>query len=218
VNDNDLISAVRESVSDMHMRVPDQDIIRRGRAIRARRRAIPAAAAALAVAAGATAAAVLTGTSPATPRHRYPVNPSALGSSGVQLAAWSVVRKDGGVRVTIYELRDPAGLQRRLRADGVPASVTYYGHPNRACHVDPVSIHRAETVFPLPQPIPGKSFSTGTFGSGAPGQAAGPGYVLLINSQHLPRRSGVQIAATVRHGHVVFAMPQIVHAQPRCTG
>ena len=52
-----------------------------------------------------------------------------------QLAAWTVTNQaDGGIRVTIRELRDPAGLQRTLRADGVPASVTFLGHPNPACH------------------------------------------------------------------------------------
>jgi hypothetical protein len=43
-----------------------------------------------------------------------------------QLAAWTVVKQaDGTVVVKIREFRDPAGLQHRLRADGVPASVTF---------------------------------------------------------------------------------------------
>ena len=51
-----------------------------------------------------------------------------------QLAAWTVARQaDGSVRVTIRELRDPAGLQHTLRADGVPASVTFTGQRNPAC-------------------------------------------------------------------------------------
>jgi hypothetical protein len=32
---------------------------------------------------------------------------------------------DSNVYVTVRELSDPAGLQSRLRADGVPASVTF---------------------------------------------------------------------------------------------
>jgi len=44
-----------------------------------------------------------------------------------QLAAWTVVRQaDGTVSITIRKFRDPAGLQRKLRADGVPASVLSY--------------------------------------------------------------------------------------------
>ena len=43
-----------------------------------------------------------------------------------QLAAWTVVKRaDGTVVVKIREFRDPAGLQSRLRADGVPASVHF---------------------------------------------------------------------------------------------
>ena len=51
-----------------------------------------------------------------------------------RLAAWTVVKQaDGTVYVTVRELRDPAGLQRTLRADGIPASVTFTGQPNPAC-------------------------------------------------------------------------------------
>jgi hypothetical protein len=43
-----------------------------------------------------------------------------------QLAAWTVVKQaDGTVLVKIREFRDPAGLQRELRADGIPASVQF---------------------------------------------------------------------------------------------
>lgn len=44
----------------------------------------------------------------------------------MRLTAWTVTHKSGGlISVTIRELRDPAGLQRRLRADGVPATVRF---------------------------------------------------------------------------------------------
>jgi hypothetical protein len=43
-----------------------------------------------------------------------------------QLADWTVLKQaDGTVVVKIREFRDPAGLQSRLRADGVPASVAF---------------------------------------------------------------------------------------------
>ncbi len=38
----------------------------------------------------------------------------------------------GNPRITFREATDPAGLQRTLRADGVPASVTFTGQQNRA--------------------------------------------------------------------------------------
>ena len=40
---------------------------------------------------------------------------------------------DRSIRVTIRELRDPAGLQHTFRADGVSASVTFTGQRNPAC-------------------------------------------------------------------------------------
>jgi len=49
---------------------------------------------------------------------------------GVAPAAWAVERSASDtVTVTIAQLRDAAGLQRTLRADGVAASVDYASHP-----------------------------------------------------------------------------------------
>ncbi len=47
------------------------------------------------------------------------------------------MRADGTIAVTIRELRDPAGLQSRLRADGVPASVSFFGQQNPSCRPYP---------------------------------------------------------------------------------
>jgi hypothetical protein len=58
MNDHDLLTAVRESFTDVHSATPVERIVRRGRAVRARRR-VPALAAAIAV----TAAAVFAVTS-----------------------------------------------------------------------------------------------------------------------------------------------------------
>ena len=55
MNDDELITLVRESFTDVHMTTPVEQIASRGRAVRARRR-IPALAGALAVAAGAALA------------------------------------------------------------------------------------------------------------------------------------------------------------------
>lgn len=51
------------------------------------------------------------------------------GQGGVSLAAWSVVKEPHGLlKVTIRQLRNPAGLERTLRADGVPANVRFVHH------------------------------------------------------------------------------------------
>jgi hypothetical protein len=205
VNDNDLITAVRQSVGGVRMSIPAEDIISRSRAIRARRR-IPVAAAALTAAAGMALAV----SSLAAPGHR----------AAIQLTAWTVVSKPGRfVSITIHELRDPAGLQRKLRADGLPASVTYNGRPNHSCRPYPLGIRQLEQVFPLPQPAPGKWTPVIDLGQvGTPGKKPRPGYVLVIVTAALPPGTGVQIAATVRHQLVRFAEPKVVYARPSCTG
>jgi len=49
----------------------------------------------------------------------------AVGHNGITLAAYTVVRNaDGSLTVTINDLRDPQGLQRKLAATGVSAKVT----------------------------------------------------------------------------------------------
>ena len=120
MNDNELLSAVREQRSKIPMTIPVEQVISRGRVLRARRR-IPGLAGVLAI----TAAAVFAVTA------LLPSSHSTSHPPGIQLAAWTVVKHaDGTVQVTIRELRDPAGLQRRLRADGVPASVIFGNTPN----------------------------------------------------------------------------------------
>jgi len=115
MNDDELITVVREQRAKVPMDTPVEQIISRGRVVRARRR-IPRLVAALAVVAGAA----LTVTTLAPADH--------------QPGAWAVARRaDGTISVTIRELADAAGLQRALRADGVPTSLTFPGAQNPAC-------------------------------------------------------------------------------------
>ena len=81
------------------------------------RYAVPAL---LGVAAAAVAAAVALALAAGSPAGH------GGGQGGVTLAAWSVVREPHGLlKVTIRQLRNPAGLERTLRADGVPANVRF---------------------------------------------------------------------------------------------
>ena len=117
MNDHDLITAVRDSFTDVHSDTPVEQIVRRSRTVRARRR-VPALTAAVAVVAAAGLAVTWL-----LPGHSATVQP------GIHLTAWTVVKHaDGTVYVRINQLRDPGGLQRKLRADGVPASVVF-GNP-----------------------------------------------------------------------------------------
>ena len=143
-----------------------------------------------------------------------------------QLAAWTVIKQaDGTVRVTIRELLDPAGLQRELRADGVPASVTSLGGQNPSCRPYPAGRALTGRVFTpsleyIPPPRQGPPTTM-------PPQL-GLVLVVLIHPSALPAGAGVQIAATFpvpssapaggavqEHGttHV-----SLVYASPQCTG
>jgi hypothetical protein len=120
MNDEELIMAVRAQRDKVPMNTPVEQIISRGRSVRARRR-VRRLAGTLAVVAAAAAVAVTT-----------------LVPSGhpAQLAAWTVTKQaDGKIHITIRELRDPAGLQRTLRAEGVPAVVSY-SYATRLCQSD----------------------------------------------------------------------------------
>ena len=118
MTDEELMTMVREQRTSVPMTTPVEQIISRGRTVRTRRR-IPGVAGALAGAAAAALAVTAL----------LPAGHQANRQPPIQLAAWTVVKHaDGTVFVTVRQLRDPAGLQRTLRADGVLANVTFFGH------------------------------------------------------------------------------------------
>ncbi|HSZ42732.1 MAG TPA: hypothetical protein VK817_22455 [Trebonia sp.] len=131
MNDNELSSLVRESVADIRSSTPVDQIISRGHAVRAWRRRVPAAAGALVMAGGAALGVTVLAPS------GHPA-PTAAGKAGshpavVGLAAWTVAKQaNGDIDVTIKQFQHPAQLQATLRADGLPASVSFSGHPDSA--------------------------------------------------------------------------------------
>ncbi|HET7248170.1 MAG TPA: hypothetical protein VFJ07_25410 [Streptosporangiaceae bacterium] len=96
-------------------------------------------------------------------------SPAAPRQGGVTLAAWSVVKEPHGLlKVTIRQLRDPAGLQRTLAADGVAANVRFVHHffqPSnsndvpKGClppHLSSAAIAKVdEKLIPSNVPVPG---------------------------------------------------------------
>jgi hypothetical protein len=191
MNDDELTTAVMTTVADVHMTTPTEHIVRRSRVIRTRRR-IPGLAAAMA----AATAAVLAVTA------LLPGHHSASHQPGIQLTAWTVVKRaDGTVYVRINQLRNPAGLQRKLRADGVPASVIF-GNPAGG------------------QPGPCQSYggdpellSKVVTPSMAPGQPRGHAIVMTIHPSALPTGAGVQIITNL--SNVGF---HLVRTSQGCTG
>jgi hypothetical protein len=213
LNDNELTTAVRKSVADVHTTTPVEQILRRGRAVRARRR-IPGLAGALAVVAVAPLAVITL----------LPGSHQASHQPTGQLMVWTVTKQaDGTVRVTIPvtigELRNPAGLQRTLRADGVPASVTPMGQQNPSCRRYPAGprlLHRVISfTFEMPRhPLQGSQADMPN-----PQLVA----VILIHPSALPRSTGVQFASTFVQlsptaARETVKRPGLVYASSQCTG
>lgn len=189
MNDNDVITAVRESVADVHTTTPVEQILGRGRAVRARRR-MSGLAAALAAAAGAAVAVTAL----------LPASHPASHQPATQLTAWTVVKQpNGDVSVTIRELFYPAGLQRKLRADGVPASVTFDASRKYPpwCRAYPASRALLAEVFPRP---------------GAPTAA------IVIRPSALPAGAGVYIDDFSNPYGYVGLETGLVQASKQCTG
>jgi hypothetical protein len=212
MNDEELIETMRESFAVVHSRTPVERIVSRSRAVRARRR-IPGAAGTLAVAAGAAVAVVML-----APAAHQPDHPASA-----QLAAWTVVKQDdGSIAVTIRELRDPSGLQATLRADGVPASITFFGQPNPACHIDPRAAGLTGTVIETGNPLQ-RHPRPGNFEQTTPPGKPPVSYpVYLIHPSALPHGVGVQLAATIQSlptgNGSIEVTGDLVYASPRCTG
>ena len=142
---------------------------------------------------------------------------------GVQLAAWTVARQaNGDIDVTINQLRDPAGLQATLRADGLAVSVSFSGAPlSASCRPDAVArprltgiarFHRdGITIDPAALPSgtglaildePGAGFPPNPSGATAP-----PG------APSLHPRIG-----SLLHGVDGPLAVGLVYASPQCTG
>ena len=189
MNDDELATAVKASLTSVHMTIPAEQIISRSRAIRNRRR-IPGLAAGMAV----MAAAVL-GVIALLPGHPATVQ------RGIRLTAWTVVKHaDGTVYVRINQLRDPGGLQRKLRADGVPASVVF-GNPMNV-QQKPCQWYHGNVAGLLPKVVPSR--------------APGPGHAILaIRPAVLPAGAGMQIIAMTNLSRIGV---RLVSTSQGCTG
>lgn len=124
MTDAEVITAVKASYAGIHMDVPLDVIVRRGRRLRAQRRLPGLAGVAVTVAALALAVAALV---PGSGRATAPGGSTGTGRP----AAWTVASQHGGsVKVILRgaHIRDLAGLQDKLRSDGIPARVAHIGY------------------------------------------------------------------------------------------
>jgi len=210
MNDTDLATLVRDAVRDTHMTVPEADITRRARRLRTRRR----------VAAGGAVSAGLATTALAVATFAAPASGPATGQgqNTAQLTAWTVTKDpDGVIDVTIRQLKDPAGLQARLRADGVPATVSFSG-PNPACHP-----YYADGQFIPPQYLLALSkhwihsypwMHSYDSGSVTAYLTSPTDLTLALRPARLPRRTAFEITA-----RPAFVLAWgVVKTSPACTG
>jgi hypothetical protein len=237
MSDADVLRAAADSLSAIPMpSAPDTaPIITTGRARRRRRMtglSIAGTAAVTVVALGLSGAFGSASHQPAGSARHQPARPAH-----VQLVAWTVTRlADGDISVTINQFKDPAGLQSALRADGVPASVTFVSQRNQACQPypggtlspgsGPPSPLRPppllEQVFPTPYQQVGAPPGTGPAGmvkaSGPPAPPpSGNRTVIVIDPSALPRNAGVQLASS-NAAATALLLPVVVYASVQCTG
>jgi hypothetical protein len=137
----------------------------------------------------------------------------------VTLAAWSVIKERHGlVKVTIRELRDPAGLQGMLRAAGVPVDVRFLHHdfiPTTSAHdlpkgclaprmSDAANARLQEKIMPgIPSPE--------------------NGVVLKIRPSAFPHGIGLYMKAWAagpgpQGGAYLSVQTGLVQASPQCSG
>jgi hypothetical protein len=154
-----------------------------------------------------------------------------------QLTAWTVTRlADGDISVRINQFKDPAGLQSTLRADGVPASVTFASQRNQACRPYPGGTPSSgsgppsplrpsallKQVFPTPYQVLGPPPGTGpAHMAKAAGPPAPPPFgnrtIIVIDPSALPRNAGVELASSNAAASALL-LPVVVYASAQCTG
>ncbi len=134
-----------------------------------------------------------------------------------QLADWTVVKQaDGTVLVRIHEFRDPAGLQRRLRADGVPASVVFF--PGTLRPGEPLTDLVHFKGNPCQEYSGGESQAPKVVTGGSPFTAG-----MFLHPSAIPAGAGVQFVATSNVGYQqgpqhIGLVEWLVQAATQCTG
>jgi hypothetical protein len=219
MNDSEVLTVVRESLSGIHLNAPLETAVRRGRVLRARRRALAVAGVAgtAAVAGIAAVAIAVPGRTAGAPSEAGPGtsvggSPRATGS-GAALEAWTVTRgPNDTVTVTIRQLYDATGLQSALRADAIPARVEFQpGIPSD----NP----------PLPRGCTAPAMSDSE-NAGLQAKILGPGMMnpqtgvaLSIHPEAIPAGIGIFLAVNAAPGQTEFGWGlDLVTASSSCTG
>jgi RNA polymerase sigma factor (sigma-70 family) len=166
---------------------------------------------------------ILPGSASTSPGTQASASPRTSTAHKAHLTDWTVVKQaDGSVTVIIRELNDIAGLQRKLRAEGVPAKVTLFRHlaphPFQRlghCRVVPQDMTIWRKVFSIPYIRRAHSNAIRIHPAALPS-----GVGVLLGEQVSPTyksNTGRQLVPT---GHYVLlpTFPTLVYTSPRCTG
>lgn len=197
---------LRQALAQRAAEVPGEAVDRlRNRKYRPRSRSrVLVAGMGVVIAAAVSAAVAVTALLPAghQPSHR----------THAQLTAWTVVKQaDGKIFLKIRELRDPAALQRKLRADGVPASVVFHPGP-------PVEVVRPWRFVHFKN-NPCQEYSGGEGPAQNVVRGGSPLTGMFLHPSAIPNGAGVQIVATRNVGGPPFPLFEwLVQASPQCTG
>jgi hypothetical protein len=152
MNDDEMLATMRssltgiaESLTDVHLEQPVSTIHARARDHRLRRGLAGLAGVGTAGLALSLGLALAAGGSSGS---RHPGNPLA----NARLAAWTVAKQaNGDIDVTVRQLKNPAGLQSTLRADGVPVNVSFTGQSmTGSCQFYPMSNNVLNAVAKTP--------------------------------------------------------------------
>jgi hypothetical protein len=155
-----------------------------------------------------------------------------LTSSSPALAAWTVSKTPNGlVAVTIHQLRDPAGLERALRAEGVPANVQFLAHdftPTTSATAIPAACQAPNMSDEANADLQLKimpSYGVGNAPSGSVRtwvSKAPQGPLLTIDPSAIPSGIGLYVEAWAASGALgkknFSIQTDLVVASPGCTG
>jgi hypothetical protein len=115
MNDDELLTRMRKPYGGVRMTTPLDTVVDHGRTLRRGRRLR-----------GLTGAAALAGGIAVVTTLLVPGTARPAQTGKATLAAWTVAKDpDGGITITFNQMKNLAGMQATLRADGVPARVTF---------------------------------------------------------------------------------------------
>ena len=227
MNDDQVMTAVRDSFAGVRLDLPLEQAVGRGRVLRGRSRAYRAAGVAgVAAIAGVTAVAVTglgrTGSPAPASANRgiaitglpRPIATADPAGAGGTLDAWTVTKGPGGaIEVTVRQLEDAAGLQSALRAAGIPSRVDFQaGEPSDS---PPLPADCADVAM---SDEANANLQAKILGPLMP-PAGGEGIALTLYPRQIPTGVGLYLAIESGSSSRSWGWGlDLVQATPACTG